>query len=146
MESYGEAAEARRHTHEQYARVEHLLRQQLSPEQVANLLKKEGEFVISFQTIYRHVRRDWKAKGTLYQDLRHRYKRRKRHYGLERRGRLQGKRMIDERPAHIELRREPGHWDGDTVMGNAMGMTHHYNDYSSAADCRTWWLNSPAPA
>jgi len=109
----------RHHTHEQYARVDHLLRQQLSPQQVANLLKKEGEFVISFQTIYRHVRRDWKAKGTLYQELRHRYKRRKRHYGLERRGRLPGKRMIDERPAHIELRHEPGHWEGDTVMGKS---------------------------
>ena len=24
-----------------------------------------------------------------------------------------------------------------------MDMTHHYNDYSSAVDCRTWWLNSP---
>ena len=24
-----------------------------------------------------------------------------------------------------------------------MDTTHHYNDYSSAADCRTWWLNSP---
>ena len=109
----------RHHTHEQYTRVEHLLRQQLSPEQVANLLKKQGEFVISFQTIYRHVRSDWKAKGTLYQELRHRYKRRKRHYGLERRGRLQGKRMIDERPTHIETREEVGHWENDTVMGKA---------------------------
>ena len=25
-----------------------------------------------------------------------------------------------------------------------MDMTRHYNDYSSAADGRTWWLNSPA--
>lgn len=109
----------RQHAEWQYSRVEHLLRQQWSPQQVANLLKKEGEFVISFQTIYRHIRRDWKAKGTLYQELRHRYKRRKRHYGLERRGRLQGKRMIDERPAHIETREELGHWENDTVMGKS---------------------------
>ena len=107
------------HAQWQYSRVEHLLRQQWSPEQVANLLKKEGEFVMSFQTIYRHVWRDWKAKGTLYQQLRHRDKRRKRHYGLERRGRLQGKRMIDERPAHIETREELGHWENDTVMGKS---------------------------
>lgn len=109
----------RQHAEWQYSRVEHLLRQQWSPEQVANLLKKEGEFVMSFQTIYRHIRRDWKAKGTLYQELRHRYKRRKRHYGLERRGRLQGKRMIDERPTHIETRVEVGHWENDTVMGKS---------------------------
>ncbi|MGH8109015.1 MAG: IS30 family transposase [Burkholderiales bacterium] len=109
----------RQHAEWQYQRVEHLLRQQWSPEQVSSHLKKEGEFVMSFQTIYRHVRRDWKAHGTLFQELRHRYKRRKRHYGLERRGRLQGKRMIDERPAHIEARCEVGHWENDTVMGKA---------------------------
>jgi IS30 family transposase len=94
-----------------------LLKQQWSPEQVASTLKKQGEFLISHQTIYRHVRRDWKAGGQLYRQLRHRYKRRKRHYGLERRGRLPGKRMIDERPAQVELREQPGHWEIDTVMG-----------------------------
>jgi transposase, IS30 family len=107
----------RQHADWQYSRVEHLLRQQWSPEQVANILKKQGEFLMSFQTIYRHVWRDWKAKGTLYWELRHRDKRRKRHYGLERRGRLQGKRMIDERPTYIDAREEVGHWENDTVMG-----------------------------
>lgn len=107
----------RQHHDWQYARVEALLRQQWSPEQIANTLSKQGEFRISFQTIYRHVRRDWRAGGQLYQELRRRYKRRKRHYGLERRGRLQGKRMIDERPAEVETRKVPGHWEIDTVMG-----------------------------
>lgn len=101
----------------QYARVESLLRQQWSPEQIARTLRKQEEFQISFQSIYRHVRRDWRAGGELYLELRRRYKRRKRHYGLERRGRLQGKRMIDERPAEIETRQVPGHWEIDTVMG-----------------------------
>lgn len=72
---------------------------------------------ISFQTIYRHVRRDWKAGGQLYRQLRHHYRRRKRHYGLERRGRLPGKRMIDERPAEVETRQQLGHWEIDTVKG-----------------------------
>ena len=107
----------RQHADWQYLRVERLLRQQWSPEQVANTLKKQGEFAISFQTIYRHVRRDWKAGGQLYRELRHSYRRRKRHYGLERRGRLQGKRMIDERPAEVETRQQPGHWEIDTVKG-----------------------------
>ena len=94
----------------QYARVDELLRPQWSPEQIADTLSRQGEFRISFQSIYRHVRRDWRAGGTLFIDLRRRYKRRKRHYGLERRGRLQGKRMIDERPAEVETWQEPGHW------------------------------------
>ena len=101
----------------QYSRVQTLLRQQWSPQQVAGTPKKQGEFAISFQTIYRHVRRDWKSGGQLWRELRHRYKRRKRHYGLERRGRLRGKRMIDERPAHVETRQQAGHWEIDTVKG-----------------------------
>ncbi len=107
------------HDDGQYRRVEQLLKQDWSPEQVAGLLKKQEEFSISFQTIYRHVRRDWRAGGKLYQLLRRRYKRRKRHYGLERRGRLQDKRMIDQRPAEVGTRQETGHWEIDTVMGAA---------------------------
>lgn len=106
-----------RHAAWQYARIEALLRQQWSPEQIASTLRKQEEFRISYQSIYRHVRRDWRAGGQLHLELRRRYKRRKRHYGLERRGRLQGKRMIDERPAEIETRQVPGHWEIDTVMG-----------------------------
>lgn len=105
-----------RHTPWQYGRVEALLMQQWSPEQIAAVLRK-SEFAISFQSIYRHVRRDWRAGGKLYLELRRRYKRRKRHYGLERRGRLQGKRMIEDRPAEIEAREAVGHWEIDTVMG-----------------------------
>ena len=113
----------RQHEAWQYARVDELLKQQWSPEQVADTLKKYGEFQISFQTIYRHVRRDWRAGGGLYLDLRRRYKRRKRHYGLERRGRLPGKRMIGERPAEVASRLQPGHWEIDTVKG-AAGNRH----------------------
>lgn len=101
----------------QYARVDELLKQQWSPEQIADTLHKQGEFQISFQSIYRHVRRDWRAGGTLHVELRRRYKRRKRHYGVERRGRLKGKRMINERPAEVDARQVPGHWEIDTVMG-----------------------------
>lgn len=105
------------HSEEQYARIVALLQEQWSPEQISGALAEQGEFKISHQTIYRHVRRDWRAGGDLYVELRRRYKRRKRHYGAERRGRLQGKRMIDERPATIDSRQEVGHWEGDTVMG-----------------------------
>lgn len=107
------------HNPHQYAVVRHLLRQQWSPEQIAGTLTRLGEFRISFQTIYRYVRRDWKQGGSLYQELRRRYRRRKRHYGPERRGKLQGKRMIDERPACVEARQQIGHWELDTVQGSS---------------------------
>src|SRR3546814_11267556 len=71
-------------------------------------------------TIYRHVRKDQRQGGGLFRHLRQGgKKRRKRTPGPEKRGRLQGKPMIDTRPAVVELRREPGHWEGDTVMGAA---------------------------
>lgn len=105
------------HAPEQYEVVRRLLHQQWSPEQIAGTLSRLGEFQISFQTIYRYVRRDWKQGGSLYQELRRRYRRRKRHYGPERRGKLKGKRMIDERPSCVEARRQIGHWELDTVQG-----------------------------
>lgn len=50
--------------------------------------------------------------------LRHGRKwRRKRTLGPEKRGRLQGKPMIDTRPTEIETRGETGHWESDTVGG-----------------------------
>src|SRR5690606_3457739 len=44
-------------------------------------------------------------------------RRRKRTSGPERRGKLQGKPMIDTRPVEVENRVEVGHWEGDTVIG-----------------------------
>lgn len=71
-------------------------------------------------TIYRFVRQDQRAGGYLYRHLRQGGKRRrKRTFGPEKRGRLQGKPMIDTRPEAVEARREPGHWEGDTVIGSA---------------------------
>lgn len=107
-----------RHDDEAYALVRRLLSQQWSPEQISGTLGRLGELKISYQTIYRYVRRDWKAGGTLWQELRRRYKRRKRHYGQERRGRKQDKRMIDERPALVDERSQIGHWEVDTVQGS----------------------------
>ena len=102
---------------EDYALIRRLLLEQWSPEQIAGTLRRLNELEISHQTIYRYVRRDWRSGGALWQELRRRYKRRKRHYGLERRGRLQGKPTIDSRPESVEARQEVGHYEGDTVHG-----------------------------
>ena len=116
----GRRRRSRRGSHysaEQWLQIEALLQmEQWSPEQIANVLT-HGGLSISYQTIYRHIRRDWKRGGQLYRQLRQRYRRRKRHYGPDRRGRKQGKRMIDERPATVEARHEIGHWEVDTVQG-----------------------------
>ena len=96
--------------------VVHLLREGLSPEQISGRLHLEGRLVISHESIYRFIRRDKKRGGTLFRLLRQPAKWRKRHAGVEKRGRLPGKRHISERPAAVEQRQEIGHWEMDTIV------------------------------
>lgn len=106
------------HTTEQYRCVEELLAKKYSPEQISGHLKRHGDFCMSHETIYRWVWANLAEGGSLYTHLRGAVKqRRKRHNSYDSRGRLAGKRMIDERPAEIETRRTKGHWEIDTVMG-----------------------------
>lgn len=70
------------------------------------------------EMIYRRIVADRAAGGDLWTFLRcSRKKKRKRYGAYDSRGRLSGKRMIDERPPEILTRNEIGHWEGDTVMG-----------------------------
>ncbi|MBK6980682.1 MAG: IS30 family transposase, partial [Betaproteobacteria bacterium] len=105
-------------TTEDFARVEALLEQRWSPEQIAGRLAIESDISISHETIYRHVWRDKRSGGQLYTHLRCAQKRRRKGYGhYDSRGRLAGKRHISERPPSVESRQEFGHWEIDTVMG-----------------------------
>ena len=73
---------------------------------------------MSHETIYKYVLYDKKKGGSLYKDLRHVPKRRRKRYNShDSRGILPGKRHISTRPKEIELRAAIGHWEGDTVIG-----------------------------
>ena len=111
----------RHHEQSVYTRIEGLLEEdEWSPEQIAHWLALHGIARISHMTIYRYIREDARYGGRLWACLRQGGKRRrKRTFGPEKRGRLQGKPMIDARPQAVESRAEPGHWEGDTVMGAA---------------------------
>lgn len=103
---------------EEFSRVEVLLREKWSPDQISAHLHKSGELSISHETIYRHIWRDLARGGSLHTHLRQACKqKRKRYRSYDSRGRLAGKRMIQERPASIERRERTGHWEIDTVMG-----------------------------
>jgi IS30 family transposase len=96
----------------------HSLREKWGPEQIAGHLHRTEEIRISYETIYRHVWRDWRRGGVLHTHLRGARKQRwKRYRSYDSRGRLAGKRHISERPALVETRSQPGHWEIDTVMG-----------------------------
>jgi IS30 family transposase len=106
----------------EWARVEGLLKEQWSPEQVAGHLGRTGEMAISHETIYRHVWRNFRGGGTLHLHLRGARKQcRKRYRSYDSRGRLAGKRLIRDRPHAAEQRSRIGHWEIDTVMGESLG-------------------------
>ena len=95
-----------------------LLKQDWSPEQVAGRMGLEGQLDISHETIYRYIWHDKRRGGFLHQHLRGaRKQRRKRYRSYDSRGRLAGKRPIEERPASVETRTRVGHWEADTMLG-----------------------------
>jgi len=111
---------------EEWRRVETLLREQWSPEQVAGYLRRSGELSISHETIYRHIWRDKKRGGGLHVHLRGARKNCRKRYGrYDSRGRLAGKRLISQRPASVEKRNRIGDWEIDTMMGQSLGESSH---------------------
>jgi IS30 family transposase len=108
----------RRFTAADWDRIQALLREDWSPEQIAGRLRTDHELAISHETIYRYVWVDKRAGGTLYRHLRGARKQRRKRYGrYDSRGRLAGKRPITARPAVVEARTEIGHWEADTILG-----------------------------
>ncbi len=102
-----------------WGQVEELLEEKWSPEQISGWLRRMRRLSISHETIYRYVWDDRTAGGKLYTHLRGSQKQRRKRYGAyDSRGRLAGKRHIDERPAGAANRSRPGHWEMDTVLGS----------------------------
>jgi transposase, IS30 family len=109
-----------------WERVEGLLREELSPEQVSGHLRLKRKLSISHETIYRHIWQDLRSGGTLHEHLRGARKScRKRSGRYDSRGRLAGKRMIWERSASVERRGQIGHWEIDTMMGESPRENNH---------------------
>jgi IS30 family transposase len=108
----------RQFTATDWAQVQELLREDWSPDQVAGWLGRFHLLEISHETIYRYIWADKAVGGTLHQHLRGARKQRRKRYGrYDSRGRLAGKRMITDRPAVVNTRRELGHWEADTMLG-----------------------------
>jgi IS30 family transposase len=100
-------------------RVTAMLSRKWSAEQISGILAKTGVLRISHETIYRRIRWDKKAGGSLWRHTRIMSKfARKRYRSHDSRGVLPGKRPIGDRPVEVERRRRIGHWEGDTVIGS----------------------------
>jgi IS30 family transposase len=101
-----------------FAPIEALLEQRWSPEQIVGRRTREGIPVMSHETIYLYIWDDKTNGGMLWRHLRGACKQRRKRYGRnDSRGRLAGKRMIQERPAIVERRARIGDWEIDTVHG-----------------------------
>jgi IS30 family transposase len=89
-----------------------LLRLHWSLEQVASRLP------VGRETLYQHVCADkTQGGGALVKNLRCQKQKRKRYAsGRDRRGQIPNRRPLSEGPAHIEGRRQVGHWKCDTVI------------------------------
>jgi transposase, IS30 family len=95
------------------------LKQEWSPEQISGQLALEaGCQTISHESIYKYVYRVQKKGSSLYEKLRRkRKKRRKRLKTADKRGKIQNKTMINERPSIINDKQRIGDWEGDTIIG-----------------------------
>jgi IS30 family transposase len=107
--------------------VAHKLQVQWSPQQIAGWLKHtfagNKDYQVSHETIYRSL--FIQARGALKKELlvhlrRTRGMRRSRHHTQKtgNHGRIKDTVSISERPAIVEDRAVPGHWEGDLLFGD----------------------------
>ena len=108
-------------------RVSAKLRRKWSPEQIAGWLKRafpgEAQHQVSHETIYRslYIQARGVLKKELLEHLRARRTiRRSRHASLKRNGlgQIKDAVSISQRPACVEDRAIPGHWEGDLIGGS----------------------------
>jgi len=106
-------------TFEVEKQIELLLKEKWSPEQISAYLKKQNGISISHQRIYQHVEFNKESGGDLHKHLRQSSKERRKKYGKKasKRGQIQNRVSIQERPVDVDKRKECGHWEGDTIIG-----------------------------
>lgn len=100
-----------------WERIEELLQEYWSPEQISNWLRQEESLHVSPEWIYQYILRDKRAGGDLYKYLRCQKQRKKRYGSPERRGQIKERISIDERPEIVNERSRVGDWEADTVIG-----------------------------
>jgi IS30 family transposase len=103
---------------EAFAPIETLIRKRHSPQQIVGRRRFEGQAVMSHETIYRWIWADKRCGGSLWRQLRGaRKQRRKRYNSYDSRGRLAGKKPIEQRPLAVASRERIGDWEIDTMHG-----------------------------
>ena len=94
-----------------WARIEALLREDHSPEQIAGATR-----LASHERIYQHIAADHRSGGSLQTLLRQSKPRQKRRCRPDRRGQIKHRRDISERPPVVDTRSRIGDWELDTMV------------------------------
>ena len=100
-----------------WLRVEQLLREDWSPQQISHWLLDNEGLGVSHERIYQHIKDDKIGGGDLYRHLRCQKKRRKRYGTPSRRGHIRNRVCIDQRPDVVDKRLRIGDWEADTLIG-----------------------------
>ena len=94
------------------------LKQQWSPEQIANVLLCQGDHCISHERIYQFIWADKQEGGQLYRRLRCSHRKHRRRYGShDHRGKIAHRVGIEKRPKIVDKRVRIGDWEIDTLIG-----------------------------
>ena len=94
------------------------LNKDYSPEQAVGRAKIENKKMVSTETIYQYVWANKKSGGTLHKHLRTKGKKyAKRGHLKTKRGQIEGRVDIDQRPAIVEAKNRLGDLEVDLVMG-----------------------------
>src|SRR3954452_19174882 len=104
-------------------RLGRLLRERLlegwTPEQIAGWLERgeeRGLRPVSLETIYAFIHRPGQRGEKLWQLLPRGRARRGRRRARPPRSTIAGRRSIHDRPADVQERKDPGHWEGDLLI------------------------------
>jgi IS30 family transposase len=92
-----------------------------SPEQIVGRLEMTHKIRVSYQSVYRYLKKDRANKGKLWKHLRVLRKQRKDKMPRVKPTRLLDRTMIENRPKEVELRKRLGDYERDTVMGKRDG-------------------------
>lgn len=97
--------------------VKKKLKRHWSPEQIAGRRKKDGLTYVSAETIYQYIYIENPALRTFLRQKKGKYRRRNGTAKREKEREFAKKTWITDRPAHIDICAEIGHWEGDTIKG-----------------------------
>ena len=104
-----------------WLRVEQLLREDWSPQQISYWLADNEGLSVSHERIYQYVKEDKTYGGNLHRHLRCQKKRRKRYGTPSCRGHIKNRVAIDQRPDVVDKRSRIGDWEADTIIGKRGG-------------------------